>query len=202
MGLTPERTAATHTTQAQDQSTYQSTDQTTGQTADADIQELLQRKEHVITHMGGLDKIEAQHQRGRMTARERILALLDPGTFMELGALAHSERSEVAERTPGDGKIVGLGKIQGRKVGVGADDVTVSDAPGFGKSATVHDPAASSKNSVSNVATVKAALPNWTPSARTRTVCGPSPNTLKLNRRPKPLFVSPQSLSVSVRLVP
>ena len=124
MGLIPERTASTQTTQGQDQSTEQTTDQTT----DPDIQDLLQRKEHVITNMGGPDKIEAQHQRGRLTARERILALLDPGSFMELGALAHSERSEVAERTPGDGKIVGLGKIQGRKVGVGADDVTVFHA--------------------------------------------------------------------------
>ncbi len=124
MGLISERTASTHTTQGQDQSTEQTPDQTT----DPDIQDLLQRKEHVITNMGGPDKIEAQHQRGRLTARERILALLDPGSFMELGALAHSERSEVAARTPGDGKIVGLGKIQGRKVGVGADDVTVFHA--------------------------------------------------------------------------
>ena len=100
----------------------------TDQTDDPDIQELLERKERAITNMGGPDKIEAQHQRGRMTARERITALLDPGSFMELGALAHSERSEVAERTPGDGKIVGLGKIQGRQVGVAADDVTVFHA--------------------------------------------------------------------------
>ena len=128
MGLTPERTTSTQTVKARDQSKEQSTDQAASQTTDTDIQELLQRKERVITNMGGPDKIEAQHQRGRMTARERILALLDPGSFMELGALAHSERSEVAERTPGDGKIVGFGKIQGRKVGVGADDVTVFHA--------------------------------------------------------------------------
>jgi acetyl-CoA carboxylase carboxyltransferase component len=97
-------------------------------TDDKDIQELLRRKERAIKNMGGLDKIEAQHSRGRMTARERILALLDPGSFVEFGALAHSERDEVADRTPGDGKITGLGTIMGRKVGVGADDVTVFHA--------------------------------------------------------------------------
>ena len=114
MGLTPEQTTASKQTQ--------------NQTEDPDIQELLRRKERIITDMGGPDKIAAQHQKGRMTARERILALLDPGSFMELGALAHSERSEVAERTPGDGKIAGLGTIHGRKVGIAADDVTVFHA--------------------------------------------------------------------------
>ena len=97
-------------------------------TEDKDIQELIRRKEQAITNMGGPDKIEAQHRKGRMTARERISALLDPGSFMELGALAHSERDEVADRSPGDGKIIGLGTIAGRKVGVGADDVTVFHA--------------------------------------------------------------------------
>ena len=43
-------------------------------TDDKDIQELLRRKERAITTMGGLDKIAAQHRRGRMTARERVLA--------------------------------------------------------------------------------------------------------------------------------
>jgi len=97
-------------------------------TEDKDIQELLRRKEQAITGMGGPDKIEAQRRRGRLTARERIHALLDSGSFIEIGALAHSERDEVADRSPGDGKIIGLGTINGRKVGVGADDVTVFHA--------------------------------------------------------------------------
>jgi acetyl-CoA carboxylase carboxyltransferase component len=59
-------------------------------TEDKDIQELLRRKEQAITNMGGADKIEAQHRKSRMTARERINALLDPGSFIEIGVLAYS----------------------------------------------------------------------------------------------------------------
>lgn len=97
-------------------------------TADPDIQELQDRRARVLSEMGGADKVAAQHQRGRMTARERISELLDTDSFMELGTLAHSERDEVAARTPGDGKIVGFGTISGRKVGIAADDVTVFHA--------------------------------------------------------------------------
>ena len=79
---------------------------------DKDIQELLRRKEQAMTNMGGPDKIEAQHRKGRLTARERITGFCSiPVVFAQVGALAHSERDEVADRYPGDGKVIGLGTI-------------------------------------------------------------------------------------------
>ena len=48
-------------------------------TEDQGIEELLRRKERVVKEMRGVDKIAIQHSRGRMTARERIDALLNPG---------------------------------------------------------------------------------------------------------------------------
>ena len=50
---------------------------------------------------------------------------MDPGTFHEIGTFARSERPADAATTPGDGKIGGLGEINGRPVAVAGDDVTV-----------------------------------------------------------------------------
>jgi len=75
--------------------------------------------------LGGRDKIEKLHARGRLTIRERIDRLLDPGTFQEIGTFARSERPEDAATTPGDGKVGGFGKVAGRSVAVAGDDITV-----------------------------------------------------------------------------
>ncbi len=78
--------------------------------------------------MGGADKIQRQHQQGKLTARERIELLMDPGTFQEYGLLAthQSHRPEMAGRlTPADGVITGFGYIDGRRAGVIAEDFTV-----------------------------------------------------------------------------
>lgn len=75
--------------------------------------------------MGGDERIARQHAKGRLTARERIAALLDDGRFEESGLLARSDRPEARDKTPADGKITGWGEIAGRPVAVGADDVTV-----------------------------------------------------------------------------
>jgi propionyl-CoA carboxylase beta chain len=77
---------------------------------------------------GGLDRIEKQHKAGRKTARERIMALLDPGTFVELDKLVvHRCRDFGMEKNliPGDGVVSGYGKIEGRLVYVFAQDFTV-----------------------------------------------------------------------------
>ncbi|GMU39973.1 MAG: methylmalonyl-CoA carboxyltransferase [Chloroflexota bacterium] len=73
---------------------------------------------------GGQDRIDAQHQRGKLTARERIDLLLDPGTFEELDALAH-DWEEDGEHFYGDAVVTGWGKVDGRTVCVFAQDFTV-----------------------------------------------------------------------------
>lgn len=77
---------------------------------------------------GGQDKIEKQHESGKMTARERINLLLDSGTFVELDKLmVHRCTNYGMDKTkiPGDGVVSGYGKIDGKLVFVYAYDFTV-----------------------------------------------------------------------------
>jgi propionyl-CoA carboxylase beta chain len=77
---------------------------------------------------GGRKRIEAHHKRGKLTARERIDLLLDPGTFQELDMLMAHRSSDFGlaeQRIPGDGVVTGYGKIDGRLVYVFAQDFTV-----------------------------------------------------------------------------
>ncbi len=68
--------------------------------------------------MGGDKKIEARRAAGKLNARERIDRLFDPDTFQEIGVFTHSSLLEDAEQTPGDGKIIGHGLVNGRQMGV------------------------------------------------------------------------------------
>jgi len=105
------------------------------------IKELYARREK-MKQMGGKERVAKQHARGRLTARERIDKLLDPGSFWELGMHAHAVEPELAKVSPADGKICGIGTIGGRKVGIIAQDRTVlggsSARIGGQKIATVH----------------------------------------------------------------
>ena len=74
---------------------------------------------------GGQDRIDAQHARGKLTARERIEALIDPGTFEELDSLGVEWNENGAERFYGDAVVTGWGQIDGRPVCVFAQDFTV-----------------------------------------------------------------------------
>jgi acetyl-CoA carboxylase carboxyltransferase component len=77
---------------------------------------------------GGAERIEQQHARGKLTARERLALLLDDGSFQEFGALATHQVSEFGldkQRFPGDGIVTGFGKVSGRRVAVFAQDFTV-----------------------------------------------------------------------------
>lgn len=93
----------------------------------AELRELDERRE-AARLMGGTDAIERQHSLGKLTARERILALLDQGSFRELGALTgkvhYDEEGNRIDFTPSNA-IVGEGLIDGRRVCVSADDFTI-----------------------------------------------------------------------------
>ncbi len=77
---------------------------------------------------GGQEKIDRQHEKGALTARERIALLVDEGTFVELGILGkpHStQRAMDGVDAPADGVITGYGKVAGRLTAVCAYDFTV-----------------------------------------------------------------------------
>src|SRR3990170_6259111 len=77
---------------------------------------------------GGPERIEAQHKRGKLTARERISILLDEGSFEEIDALVTHRSNEFGldkQRIPSDSVVTGYGKIDGRLVYVYSQDFTV-----------------------------------------------------------------------------
>lgn len=76
---------------------------------------------------GAPDRIERQHERGRLTIRERLDRLLDADSFHEIGALAGSgtyEAGRLVDFTPAP-YVTGLGKIDGRHVAIGGEDFTI-----------------------------------------------------------------------------
>ncbi len=77
---------------------------------------------------GGKEKVDDQHRKGKLTARERISLLLDPGTFNELDRFVTHRSSDLGmdrSRPLGDGVVTGYGRIDGRLVYVYAHDFTV-----------------------------------------------------------------------------
>ena len=90
-------------------------------------EDLRERRER-IKEGGGAAKIEAQHAKGALTARERIALLIDDGTFVELGIHGRphfSQRAMEGREAPADGVITGYGKVDGRLTAVAAYDFTV-----------------------------------------------------------------------------
>ncbi len=77
---------------------------------------------------GGKKRVEAQHAKGKLTARERIHFLLDEDTFEEIGMLVQHRSNDFGldkEKYPGDGVVTGYGKINGRLTYVFSQDFTV-----------------------------------------------------------------------------
>jgi len=86
----------------------------------------LKNEEEKIREGGGAKAIDSQHKKNRLTARERIAALIDPGTpFFELGIYTAWEMYEEWGGAPAAGTITGLGRVSGRMFMVIANDATV-----------------------------------------------------------------------------
>lgn len=88
------------------------------------VDDLVTRRD-AARAMGGPEKLERQHLGGRLDARARVDALVDPGTFVELGTLVGSVHRGVTPPAPADGLVAGHGLIEGRPVLVAAEDFTV-----------------------------------------------------------------------------
>lgn len=91
------------------------------------IDELKHLNEQAIV-AGGEDRIAKQHQKGKLTARERVELLLDPGSFQEIGMFIEHRSTEFGidqQKFPGDGVITGYGTVEGRLVYVFSQDFTV-----------------------------------------------------------------------------
>jgi acetyl-CoA carboxylase carboxyltransferase component len=91
----------------------------------ADMVSQVRNEEEQIREGGGPKAIENQHSKGRLTARERISLLVDPGTFVELGSFAAYGMYEEWGGAPAAGVITGLGRIHTRLVMIIANDATV-----------------------------------------------------------------------------
>ena len=77
---------------------------------------------------GGAKQVEKQHQAGKLTARERIALLLDPGTFQEIDLWIRPIKTGFSidkRELPGDAIITGFGEIHGRSFYVISEDITV-----------------------------------------------------------------------------
>src|SRR6476661_11274792 len=88
----------------------------------------LARREAFAREMGGVDKVKRQRDQGRLTVRERIDGLVDPGSFHEIGAISgtaeYDEKGELKNLTPAN-CVFGRGKVEDRAVVVVGDDFTV-----------------------------------------------------------------------------
>jgi 3-methylcrotonyl-CoA carboxylase beta subunit len=91
----------------------------------ADLVSAIRNEEEQIREGGGQKAIESQHAKGRLTARERIQRLIDPGTFFELGTYAAYRMYEEWGGAPSAGVVTGLGRIETRLVMIIANDATV-----------------------------------------------------------------------------
>src|SRR5436190_2185796 len=90
--------------------------------------DLLQQKRAEALLGGGEERIKVQHEKGKLTARERLDALLDPGTFVELDRFVTHRSVDFGladEKYLGDGVVTGYGRIDGRLVYVFSQDFTV-----------------------------------------------------------------------------
>ncbi len=93
-----------------------------------DMVKELRRREAEVEKAGGEDRIEKQHAQGKLTARERVIRLLDPGSFVEVDKFVTHRCTDFGmeeKRILGDGVVTGYGTISGRPMFVFSQDFTV-----------------------------------------------------------------------------
>ena len=97
-----------------------------------EVEEIARRLE-LANQMGGEDNVRRQHDTGKLTIRERIERLADPGTFAETGALAgkpeYDEQGNLVSIRPAN-YVMGFARVNGRRIVVGGDDFTVRGGAG------------------------------------------------------------------------
>ena len=91
----------------------------------ADLVSAVRNEEEQIREGGGPKAIDSQHNKGRLTARERIQKLVDPGSFFELGSYAAYRMYDEWGGAPAAGVVTGLARIETRMVMIIANDATV-----------------------------------------------------------------------------
>ncbi|MBN1518772.1 MAG: methylmalonyl-CoA carboxyltransferase [Spirochaetales bacterium] len=91
------------------------------------LKQLKERRDAILAG-GGPKRVQAQHDKGKMTARERLEAFLDPGSFVEIDAFVEHRAVDLGMDkvdAPGEGVVIGYGTVDGRLVYVFAQDFTV-----------------------------------------------------------------------------
>ncbi len=91
--------------------------------------EELRERQRIVRQMGGAERIDRQHAAGKLTVRERIDHMLDPGSFLEVGSIAgkatyDASQTVMTDFLPANG-VFGRGTVDGRPVVIFGDDFTV-----------------------------------------------------------------------------
>ena len=100
---------------------------------DAQMEELKRRRQWAES-LGGAENVARHREQGRLTIRERIARLTDPGSFREVGKLtgsSHWEEGRLAKVTPAP-YVMGLAEIDGRPVAIGGEDFTIKGGISWG----------------------------------------------------------------------
>lgn len=102
----------------------------------------LERRKSLARQMGGAEKVKRHHDFGKLTVRERIDRLLDPGSFQEIGSLVgagkYDERGQLTAFTPTN-NVLGRGSIDGHPVAVYGDDFTLRGGSNDGSNEEKHN---------------------------------------------------------------
>ena len=91
--------------------------------------EALQKKRDHLAQGGGAERIAKQHEQGKLTARERVEKLTDPGSFLEVGLFATHRQTNfgmAGKELPADGVVTGSASVDGRLVHLASQDFTVA----------------------------------------------------------------------------